>query len=235
MSLNDKTYSTIKHRWKGEDWILHPLKGMFWVAEQSLLVTDLHLGKTRHFQRAGIHLPEGSDKATLNMISEMIHTFSPAEVWILGDLFHSYFEQVAWDRFAQWIKTYNHISWSLVLGNHDLIDRRYYDGIGVSCFDRYQTKAGIELVHSVEINGESGATISGHIHPGIELRGKGKQRLVLPCFHFTESSCVLPALGQFTGLSRIKVQTPLERVFVATGEKVIAIPGPEAKGATDKS
>lgn len=221
------SYQTRKHKWQGEDWIMHPLKGIFWENEQRLLITDLHLGKTRHFQRAGIPLPEGSDEATLNKIGEMIHAFSPGEVWILGDLFHSYYEELAWNRFASWIKNYSQISWSLVRGNHDLISHEYYERIGVSCFDRYQTDSGIELVHKMEDCNDHAITISGHLHPGLELRGRGRQKLALPCFHFSPTACVLPAMGQFTGLSRIAVHSSNEQLFVTTNDKVLAIPVPQ--------
>jgi DNA ligase-associated metallophosphoesterase len=235
MKKRIKNYHTVTHQWKGEDWVLHPLKGMFWVGENRLLITDLHLGKTRHFQRSGIYLPEGSDAATLDSLEVMMTTFSPAEVWILGDLFHSHFEKRAWDRFAGWLDRFTHISWCLVLGNHDIIQKGYYEAIGMSCFQRFQAKPGMELVHRPDEAMETGVTLAGHIHPGIELHGRGRQRLVLPCFYFTDRLCMLPALGRFTGLSRIQPQTPSEEVFVTTSDKVIPIPSLRPEDPYDKS
>jgi metallophosphoesterase superfamily enzyme len=40
---------------------------------------------------------------------------------------------------------------------------------------------------------------SGHLHPGIRIRGMGKQSLQFPCFYFGTEYAVLPAFGKFTG------------------------------------
>lgn len=42
-------------------------------------------------------------------------------------------------------------------------------------------------------------TFSGHVHPAVSLRGKGKQALRFPCFYFTDNYCILPAFSRFTG------------------------------------
>lgn len=54
---------------------------------------------------------------------------------------------------------------------------------------------------------------SGHVHPGVRLQGKGKQSLSLPCFHFTEKQCIMPAFGEFTGKFIIKPNGK-DRVYV---------------------
>ena len=55
---------------------------------------------------------------------------------------------------------------------------------------------------------------SGHIHPGISIRGRGRQSLRFPCFYFAKKYCVLPAFSRFTGTYNVE---PKE------GEKVFAI------------
>lgn len=223
MNETKQEYSPYRHNWQGQDWLLHPLKGMFWEAQNSLFISDLHLGKTRHFQRAGIPLPEGADAATLHRVSEMIRAFNPAEVWILGDLFHSRYDRRAWEAFRSWLTSYSAISWSLVLGNHDIIDADYYRTAGLCCYDENHLKENIELIHDPACASDTHPSISGHLHPGVELRGRGRQRLVLPCFYFSDSNCILPAMGQFTGLSRLQIQSTEEQLFVTANEKVIAL------------
>ena len=46
-------------------------------------------------------------------------------------------------------------------------------------------------------------TFSGHIHPGVKIRGAGRQSLSLPCFYFGKEFAVLPAFSVFTGLAKI--------------------------------
>jgi metallophosphoesterase superfamily enzyme len=66
--------------------------------------------------------------------------------------------------------------------------------------------------------------LAGHLHPGVALRGRARDRLRLPCFHF--SPCddgrhtlgVLPAFGGFTGLHLLP-RAPQDAVYaVLPGE-----------------
>ncbi|MBL0069356.1 MAG: hypothetical protein IPP39_12950 [Chitinophagaceae bacterium] len=45
---------------------------------------------------------------------------------------------------------------------------------------------------------------TGHVHPGITMKGPGKQTLKFPCFYFTNEYCVLPAFSRFTGTFNVK-------------------------------
>jgi uncharacterized protein len=53
---------------------------------------------------------------------------------------------------------------------------------------------------------------SGHIHPGIRIRGMGKQSLQLPCFYFGAGYAVLPAFSLFTGTVAVD-PSPVSTVF----------------------
>jgi metallophosphoesterase superfamily enzyme len=63
---------------------------------------------------------------------------------------------------------------------------------------------------------------SGHIHPGIFLKGWGKQSLRLPCFYFNKKYAVLPAFGKFTGTFTLEVQKE-DAVFALTENSIIQI------------
>lgn len=58
-------------------------------------------------------------------------------------------------------------------------------------------------------------TLSGHLHPGITLSGKGRQRLRLPCFWFGAQTGILPAFGAFTGLADIQPRQG-DQIFATT-------------------
>jgi len=220
MMVRHKDYTTAQYKWQGEEWILHPLKGMYWGKRKMLLVTDLHLGKTRHFRRSGIYLPSGSDEATLARLAVMIREFSPKEVVVLGDLFHSRYDSIAVGQFGEWLEEFSQIRWTLVLGNHDIIHHRYYSALGFSYSKGFPLTENIELLHEAKEEIKKGSTISGHLHPGVELWGKGRQKLVLPCFYFGERRCILPAIGKFTGLARLQLKAKSGDVFVTTDEEI---------------
>jgi metallophosphoesterase superfamily enzyme len=63
---------------------------------------------------------------------------------------------------------------------------------------------------------------SGHIHPGIVMRGLGKQSLRLPCFYFGKMDAVLPAFGKFTGTFPVNPQKH-DTVFAIAENKLIRI------------
>jgi uncharacterized protein len=68
---------------------------------------------------------------------------------------------------------------------------------------------------------EGDYNLSGHLHPGVQLRGTGKQSITLPCFYFGKQMGLLPAFGSFTGLARINPKKE-ERIFVIAENKIIA-------------
>ena len=65
--------------------------------------------------------------------------------------------------------------------------------------------------------------LAGHLHPGIDLIGPGRQRLYLPCFHLSARGLILPAFGDFTGMAPV---TPGrgDRIFAIAGSEVVEVP-----------
>ena len=63
-------------------------------------------------------------------------------------------------------------------------------------------------------------TLAGHLHPGVTIHGRGRQRLKLPCFHFGDAVGVLPAFGSFTGLADVREPG---RVFAVADGEVIRV------------
>jgi DNA ligase-associated metallophosphoesterase len=217
-------YDLITYAWKGQHWVLHPLKGMYWKEKDRLLVTDLHLGKTQHFRNAGIHVPNGADRDTLSHLKVMIEHFCPAEVWLLGDLFHSQWETNSWNVFKEWFAPFSQLDWHLILGNHDIYPPSYYESLNIQCHDEFTESNQWRIQHAPPTEKGDIPTISGHIHPGVDLRGKGKQRLRLPCFYFGAHQWLLPALGKFTGLATLGAISSTDRIFIATPQSVLEVP-----------
>jgi uncharacterized protein len=72
------------------------------------------------------------------------------------------------------------------------------------------------------MNVPSHYVLAGHLHPALELMGRGRQRLKLPCFWFGAACGVLPAFGLFIGGALIR-PAPHDKVYAVTDEQVIAI------------
>jgi len=207
--------------WKGHQWDLSPEKAVYWPQHKAWLVADLHLGKTEHFRKAGIPLPKGSCAHTLERLDRLIQSKETQELIVLGDLFHSTYNTV-WEEFADWRKRYPSIQVHLVEGNHDILDDAAYQRAELILHEDRWNIDGVELAHDPADASEGFPTIAGHLHPGFKLKGKGRQRLRLPCFWFQDDCCVLPAAGFFTGLSEIR-RNKGDRVFVSTKQSVIEV------------
>jgi metallophosphoesterase superfamily enzyme len=68
----------------------------------------------------------------------------------------------------------------------------------------------------------AGYVLSGHLHPGVALRGAGGQHARLPCFWFGAAVGVLPAFGEFTGLALVS-PAPGDRLFAVAEEAVVPV------------
>ncbi|GAB4408643.1 MAG: ligase-associated DNA damage response endonuclease PdeM [Bacteroidia bacterium] len=202
-----------------QDTELHllPDKALYWPAQQALLLADLHLGKAAHFRRHGLAVPEAVHDADLLRLRHLLDTWQPATLLLLGDLFHS-IHNTAWERFADFLQGYGG-SALLVQGNHDILAPGRYADAGIVRVQEPLLLGGLSLWHEVPPDWAGPAyALGGHVHPGVRLRGAGRQQLRLPCFHFGAWRGLLPAFGGFTGLAEVPVQPGDIVVAVADGE-----------------
>lgn len=206
----------------GEKLLLFPQKFLIWEAESLLLVSDCHFGKAAHFRKEGLAIPQTDDIADLHLLFEVARQFQLKTMLILGDLFHS-----DWNNTLAHLKA--HFSrpgipelW-LCLGNHDKFSVEFYKNLGFQQVDA-AFKLGPFLFTHEPIENSEKYNLSGHVHPGIKLAGKGRQQLNLPCFYFGKQTGLLPAYGSFTGRHTLRAQ-PEDQIFALTGDSVLRVSG----------
>lgn len=200
---------------------LLPQKAIWFPFYQTLVLSDVHFGKVGHFRKAGLAIPKNLIQEDLAVLSDLIDIYHPKKIIFLGDLFHSdYNNDMHW--FALWRNMHHKIDLILVKGNHDIIDVHEYHNLNIQVYNEFFIN-NIQLLHIPPKNIQNSKFIlSGHIHPGISLSGKGKQKLKVPCFYFNENQGILPAFGRFTGLAEIKVNSN-DHVFATTKSRIIKI------------
>ena len=207
---------------KNQHFKLHPFKGIYWEEEKTLLIADLHLGKANHFRKAGIPVPAEVKQSNFDKFAALLLDFNPEKVLILGDLFHSDFNQ-SWEDMIHIIKQFKHIKFELVIGNHDIMDLKRYQEANLHLHDEgLIIDPFIFTHHPLEEVPFGLFNLCGHIHPGVRLSGKGRATLRLPCFYFGEDQGILPAFGEFTGTYVIKPNKE-DDVFVIAEEKVFKV------------
>lgn len=206
-----------------QDLLLLPQKAIYWQQQQTLMVADVHLGKTGHFRKAGIAVPRDLEQNDLAVLSDLVAEFKPERIIFLGDLFHSDMN-ADWEWFAMWRQQFPNVTIDLVRGNHDIIADKYYDQLNISLHKQMIIGPFLMLHHPLtedELGLITQYAFCGHIHPGINLKGKGRQSITLPCFAFGSRQAILPSFGKFTG--KVAVQTcKTDNVFAIVKDKVVA-------------
>lgn len=205
---------------------LSPERCIFWEEEKALILSDLHLGKSGHFRKSGIGVPQNIFKEDLQRLFAQIQFFKPAQLLIVGDLFHSHANKEM-DMFLKWRKDLSHLQFRLIRGNHDILSKKFYVDANIEVTKQKLSVKSFCFTHDInetceEESSNTNFTFSGHVHPGISMNGIGKQSLRLPCFYFTKEYAILPAFSVFTGLYKIRPKKS-DKVFALVENRIVKI------------
>jgi DNA ligase-associated metallophosphoesterase len=185
-------------------------RSIYWEQQKALVVSDLHIGKTGHFRKAGIPVPQSVFKEDLQRLVSLIQYFNPTSLIVVGDMFHSTANKEL-ELFSRWRGDFEYLDIKLVKGNHDILQKKWYADTGIELFDSTLTIDGFCFQHDPgecgnDSNRNEPYVFSGHIHPGITINGIGKQSLKFPCFYFSDTYCILPAFSRFTGSVNVRLK-----------------------------
>lgn len=185
---------------KGETLVLSNERVVFWPSKETLILSDLHIGKTAHFRKSGVPVSSGVLQKDLERLENVILYFNPKILVIAGDLFHADFnEDVV--LFKTWMQQFSHLKLILVKGNHDKYVFELYESLNIEIQPHSLKKGPFVFTHDIKTLIDGEFYISGHTHPGVLIKGKGKQRIKLPCYQVTQQQLILPAFSLFTGLN----------------------------------
>lgn len=174
-----------------------PSGALYWRAEETLLVADLHLEKLSAYARRGQLLPPYDTAMTLRRLAADLARTGASRVIALGDSFHrdeGVETLLPADR-ARLADLTERAQWVWIAGNHD--PRPH--GLGGVCVPGLSL-AGLDLVH--QPGAAAGRHIAGHLHPAahVHINGRSVRR---PCFVHDGRVMVLPAYGAATGAINI--------------------------------
>ncbi|MAD96310.1 MAG: phosphoesterase [Flavobacteriaceae bacterium] len=208
---------------KDQELVLTTARCLFIQEIDSLVLSDLHVGKSAHFQKFGIPISKDILLNDLSRLSDLIQFFQPSKVIVVGDLFHAEYNKDL-DTFKTWLLQFSEIEFVLIKGNHDRLKNQIYEDLNIVYYELKATFGQFDFVHDTEnysLN-EDQITISGHLHPGVLLKGKGRQRVKLPCYIQTKDEIILPAFSEFTGLNA-KINKEKATYFGFTKDKILEI------------
>ena len=191
----------------GNNFLLSTDRAIYWEEKKTLILSDLHFGKTGHFRKAGIAVPQSVFKEDIQRFVALLQSFKPQTVIVIGDMFHSR-DNKEHELFVKWRKDFTQLHIQLVMGNHDILHSKWYHDAGIETVNNKLAIECFSFVHDINDtaneNCEEVYVFSGHIHPGISIHGISKQSLSFPCFYFARQYAVLPAFSKFTGCYPIK-------------------------------
>ena len=201
---------------------LLPEGAVFLSDSATLVVADVHLGKSAAFRAQGLPVPEGDTVRDLQRLLDLARKCRAAYLVVAGDLFHapSGITPLLETALADFIHELG-LPMTLVVGNHDVKLKQFPAQIrAVASLDLGES---IRVVHDPAHATSGRVHIAGHWHPVVRIPDGRRTSLRLPCFLYRDHTLVLPAFGSFTG-GAILSPAPDDRVFVAIREQVIELP-----------
>ena len=179
----------------GENFIACPDGGLFWPAEEALLVADLHLEKASWFARLGQFLPPYDSHATLTALASEVERTGAKRLYCLGDSFHDRFgcDRLPAAARELLLTLTSSLDWTWIVGNHD---PGFADHCGGQLAEEVELR-GMILRHEA-VRDEHRPEISGHYHPKLRLQLKGR-RVSRRCFVASARKLILPSFGSLTG------------------------------------
>lgn len=203
--------------------ILSADRTIFWEEEKAIIVSDLHFGKSGHFRKHGIGIPQNVFQEDMQRLFAAIQFHRAAKLIIVGDLFHSRGNSEH-ELFLKWRQDLSAIDFHLVMGNHDILPPHFYEAASLTIHKNQLQLGGFVFthdMHDVQMK-ETLFYFSGHIHPGVRMEGIARQAIQVPCFYFNDQYAILPAFGKFTGTHPVPISKK-DKVFALAANKVLSL------------
>ena len=207
----------------GERLLARGDRSLYWPRHETLIVADLHIGKTQSLRGRGAAVPDGVLDDDLTRLSSALSETGARHLLVLGDLVHDAEGLTAGvrDDVARW-RERTDVSVTVIQGNHDRRARGFPAAWRLAVHELPLVVAPFTFSH--EPISAAGYNWCGHLHPVVTLRAAG-DRLRLPCFHLGTRVGVLPAFSALTGGAEVRGAVG-ERVVAIADGYVIELPAP---------
>ena len=204
-------------------WLL-PEHALWWPGQRVLFVADLHMGKAATYRALGQPVPSGTTFENLRRLSQLLQHYQPAQLVFLGDFLHAAQARTpsVLQALADWRASVPGLHCLLVRGNHDSRAGDPPPALHIEVVDEPHLIGPFAACHHPQSHA-SHFTLAGHVHPAVQLQGRGRDRLRLPCFSVDARQAILPAFGEFTGGHTV-ARRPGLRLYAAGGQAVWPLP-----------
>ena len=210
---------------RGERLALLPQRAAWWPARETLVVADIHLGKSETYRALGVPIPAGIGEEALARLVAVCEACAARRLVILGDLVHSAAGLTPAVRAAMTAaRSRLPKDVLLVRGNHDAaIDRLPVEWNLTVVGEPHRDGSLAFLHHPAGVRDHY--ALAGHLHPTYTI-ASAHDVLRLPCFHFGPRIGVLPAFSAFTRGVPMTLEPGDSVLVIAEGEVVPVTPEP---------
>ncbi|WP_070886230.1 ligase-associated DNA damage response endonuclease PdeM [Pseudomonas argentinensis] len=180
-------------------WLLAD-KALYWPARQALLIADAHFGKAATYRVLGQPVPQGTTARNLQRLDQLLQVYPCGQLIFLGDFLHARPARSGSTLAAlqAWRSRHANLQILLVRGNHDRRAGDPPDELAIEVVSEPWPMGPFALCHELMAHPDR-HVLAGHLHPVFVLRGRGRDRLRMPCFSIEPAVTLLPAFGEFTG------------------------------------
>ena len=184
----------------GEPVELFAERALFIPGHCTLVVADLHFGKSATFRARGVPVPAGVTQHDLDRLSNALRLTQATRVVIIGDLIHARDGRSpgTFRAIAEWRDANASLEVVLVRGNHDTRAGDPPSEWNFHCVNGPLLLGPFALQHHPGVH-ETHYVLAGHLHPHLSMRGAARQSVRVPCFVFGDRGGILPAFTTFTG------------------------------------
>ena len=214
--------SGLKVEVRGEMLELRGDRSLYWSAQSTLFVADLHWGKAEVFHRFGVGVPTTVLDADLKRLGEALADSQAKRLVVLGDLVHNprHLDENLMRHLRAW-RDSRPVTMVLVPGNHDRGRRDWLSALSIEDWSSPEMFEGpFRFIHDAKKCSDL-YTWSGHIHPRFRADFAGST-LRAPCFVMGKTVGLLPAFSEFTAGVDVN-RKPSERIFVVVEDQVIEV------------
>jgi DNA ligase-associated metallophosphoesterase len=222
-------------KWGNTDILFSGYRALYIQSVSTLVVSDLHLGKSGHFQQMGAAIPSDIHAADLARLSQLLLETKAQKLLINGDLFHAGITRDV-PLFKEWVskvKAETDLSeLILVKGNHDRYSTTFYEELGINTIQDYYQEGVYLFIHDPSHLSDIVKTLEivdykiaffGHIHAGVVLKGKGRQHIRKAAFIIEQQAdstthLFLPAYGRLTGIKPFALSPSNQCIMTSEGQ-----------------
>jgi DNA ligase-associated metallophosphoesterase len=210
----------------GQDLQPLPCGALWWPAESTLFVADLHFEKASHFAAKGWLLPPHATADTVANLIAAIESTGAQRLVCLGDSFHDEAgpERLSDETRRALMTMTRSLDWWWITGNHDEDAAAVLGGRMLA-----EGRIGPLVLRHEADPADATPELSGHFHPKLVIRHRGRH-IARRCFAHGPTKLILPAYGAFTGgldIADPTLQAALAgpvTALVVDGERLLRFP-----------